>query len=218
MIIYHIPISLYSFKVRLALRLKGVEIELREPPGGTYRSAAYRLINPAGTVPALVDGDMLLIESDAIIEYLDDVGLGRPLLPAAAADKARDRMLAGLSDTRLEPAVRKLFTHVAPSRRDHAAVVAFDAALAELLSLLDGFLHAEGPFTAGDRPGLADCALTATSLWLLALKKPLALAAAPGPRLSRVLAAMERHNAVAQSIADYRFGIEHWIDAAGMAQ
>ena len=70
MLIYQLPISLYSFKLRLALRLKGIEIEMREPPGGGYRSDAYRAINPAGTIPALVDGQGLLAETDAIIEYL----------------------------------------------------------------------------------------------------------------------------------------------------
>ncbi|MCA3514127.1 MAG: glutathione S-transferase N-terminal domain-containing protein, partial [Rhodobacter sp.] len=53
--IYQLPISLYSFKLRLALKLKGLDIELRDPPGGSYRSPDNLAINPAGTIPALID-------------------------------------------------------------------------------------------------------------------------------------------------------------------
>ncbi len=109
MILYELPISLSSFKLRLALRLKGVTIEKREPPGGSYRSEAYRAINPAGTIPALVDGRGLLAESDAIIDYLDDLGLGRPLRPADPWLAAQHRMLSRWCDFTLDPAVRRLF-------------------------------------------------------------------------------------------------------------
>ena len=60
MYVIELPISLYSFKLRLAIALKGASIEGREPPGGTYRSAEFRKINPAGTIPVLVDGDFIL--------------------------------------------------------------------------------------------------------------------------------------------------------------
>ena len=74
--IYQLPISLYSFKLRLAIKLKGLHIELRMPPGGTYRSAEFRRINPAGTIPALIDGTLILSETDAIIEYLESKRYG----------------------------------------------------------------------------------------------------------------------------------------------
>lgn len=71
MILYQTDLSIYSTKVRLALALKGVQVEMRDPPDG-YRSAAYRALVPPATIPALVDGAMVLSESDAIIEYFDE--------------------------------------------------------------------------------------------------------------------------------------------------
>jgi len=49
MYIYQLPVSLYSFKLRLALRLKGLSIELREPPGGLGGQARdYRMVGKIG--------------------------------------------------------------------------------------------------------------------------------------------------------------------------
>ena len=72
------PVSVYSCKVRVGLALKGLDWAEVPPPGG-YGSAEYRAIVPQGTVPALAHGRFVLAESDAILEYLDEVGAGAPL-------------------------------------------------------------------------------------------------------------------------------------------
>jgi maleylpyruvate isomerase len=94
MILYQTALSSYSLKVRLALALKGCSVELREPPEGSYRSAAYRALVPAATVPALVDGRVVLTESDAIIEYVEETKKGALLLPPDPAGRARARMMS----------------------------------------------------------------------------------------------------------------------------
>ena len=94
-----LPISLYSFKVRLALALMRVEITLVEPPGGTYRSPAFRTLVPPGTIPALLGPDSVLTESDAIIEYLDESVAGSRLMHGSAARRARIRMRAASGGT-----------------------------------------------------------------------------------------------------------------------
>ena len=71
--LYATPVSVYSCKVRLALVLKDLEWTEMAPWGG-YGSAAYQAIVAQGTVPALVHNGFILAESDAIIEYLDDIG------------------------------------------------------------------------------------------------------------------------------------------------
>jgi glutathione S-transferase len=211
MVIYQLPLSLYSHKLRLALALKGAEVELREPPGGSYRSAPYRAINPAGTIPALVCDRGVLAESDAIIEHLDDVGLGRTLRPADPWLAARHRMLSRWCDMQLEPAVRRLFPHAAAAGRDAAAVAAIDAVLAERLALMESGLAADGPFAAGAAPGMADCGLAATLAWLTPLRAALGLSAAPGPRLSRAAAAMAAHPALAAEAMAYDALVAAWI-------
>ncbi|MGM0525550.1 MAG: maleylacetoacetate isomerase [Pseudomonadota bacterium] len=87
-----------SFRVRVALYLKGLPFDYSPvhlvKDGGEQHLPAYRKLNPAGLVPSLVDGDVTLNQSLAIIEYLDDRYAQHPLLPAAAVDRAKVRALA----------------------------------------------------------------------------------------------------------------------------
>jgi glutathione S-transferase len=211
MVIYELPISLYSFKLRLALKLKGADVELREPPGGTYRSPEYRAINPAGTIPALVDARGLLTETDAIIEYLDDIGIGRPLRPADPRLSARHRMLSRWIDLRLEASLRRLFPHVAVTGRDAAAVAEADRAIVAALALIEGVMDADGPFALGPDPGLADCGAAACSAWLSTLSAPLSLTAAAGPRLLGATAAMAAHPMLQEEVASYGARVAAWV-------
>ena len=87
-----------AFRVRIALNLKGLEYEsipvhlLRN--GGEQLQDAYRALNPSALVPTLEDGDTLLTQSLAIIEYLEEKYPPNPLLPADTAARARVRSLA----------------------------------------------------------------------------------------------------------------------------
>jgi maleylacetoacetate isomerase len=79
-----------AYRVRIALHLKGVDyesrqIDLRE---GEQYSAEYRALNPFGLVPMLVIDGHQLTQSLAIINYLDLRYPNRPLIPAAAAERA----------------------------------------------------------------------------------------------------------------------------------
>ena len=210
MILYELPISLSSFKLRLALGLKGVAVERREPPGGGYRSEAYRAINPAGTIPALADGRGLLAESDAIIDYLDDLGLGRPLRPADPWLAARHRMLSRWCDFMLDPAVRRLFP-LPGAAIDRSALREADAAIARSLAIVESALAAGTAHALADEPGLADCGLTAVMAWLTPLTRVLPLEAAPGARLLAVAEALAAHPATASECADYGALVERWI-------
>ncbi|WP_347260300.1 maleylacetoacetate isomerase [Rudaea sp.] len=87
-----------SYRVRIALNLKGLAYEyvpvhlVRE--GGQQHAPAYRGIAPEGLVPVLVDGDVGVHQSLAIIEYLDETHPDPPLLPADAAGRAAVRAIA----------------------------------------------------------------------------------------------------------------------------
>ncbi len=206
-----LAISMSSFKVRLALRLKELDLPLEDPPGGTYRSEAFRALNPAGTIPALVDGDFWLAESDAIVEYLDDIGAGSKLRPEAPREAARARMLSRWVDFRLDPAVRQLFPNIAPKSRDVETLKQIDERLSASLGLLEGALDPVGPFAGGAQPSLADCGLTACLVWLEALRPALALHAAAGPRLLRVVDAMSINHRTQQTMAEYRAIVSDWL-------
>lgn len=211
MFIYSLPISLYGFKLRLAVALKETTVETREPPGGSYRTPEFRAVNLAGTIPALVDGDFVLSETDAIVEYLDDAGIGSPLLPSDAKRRARTRMLSRWCDLRYEAAVRSLFSQVKKPERDSEILASADARLLAALALFEQALDAEGPFATGARPGLADCGLAATSVWLEAIGPRLELAAEPGVKLARLVDAMRTHKATAELMSTYEGTIAQWM-------
>lgn len=215
--LYQLPVSLYSFKLRLALRLMRLDVELREPPGGGYRSKEFAAINPAGTIPFLVDGALRLAESDAIIEYLDEAGYGARWRSGEPQRRARDRMLSRRCDFGLEPAVRRLFPLVAPPAREGATLAELAAAVDARRAAIESELDADGPFASGPEPGLADCGLTAVALWIEALARAGLLAPAKLARTDRAVAAMAGHAACREEVAAYRRAVAGWA-AAKMAQ
>lgn len=153
LIFYAVPMSAYAGKVRLAAHLKGVPLDERLPPDG-YGSPAYRAIVPRGSIPALVHGDFVLTESDAIVEYLDEIGAGAPLMPHDPRARARNRELSRYSDLRLELAARALYPQVGAAMVD----AALRDALVRNVAALE-VLAAPAPFLTGATPSLADCAL-----------------------------------------------------------
>jgi maleylacetoacetate isomerase len=87
-----------SYRVRIALNLKGLDYEqvpihLRRG-GGEQFSASYKAINPQSLVPALEEGGRILTQSLAIIEYLEEKQPKPPLLPADPMDRALVRSMA----------------------------------------------------------------------------------------------------------------------------
>jgi len=86
-----------SFRVRIALNLKGLKAEMVfiDLSKNDQFAAPYRSINPEMVLPALIDGQGLpLRQSLAILEYLEEQYPEHPLLPTAAHARAHARALA----------------------------------------------------------------------------------------------------------------------------
>jgi maleylpyruvate isomerase len=87
-----------AYRVRIALNLKGLAYEyapihlLRD--GGQQLKAEYRQLNPDGIVPTFIDGDDVLTQSLAIIEYLEETHPEPALLPGTPLDRAFIRSVA----------------------------------------------------------------------------------------------------------------------------
>jgi len=96
MILYGYDVSSASYRVRIALALKGIKVTAvrKDLRAGEQRLDDFLAINPQGFVPTLVLNDgAVLTQSVAIIEYLDEIHPDPPLLPQAPLARARVRAL-----------------------------------------------------------------------------------------------------------------------------
>ena len=96
---YH-PNSTFARRVRIACLEKGVPLELVEVDmaHGAHRGEEYRRLNPYGRVPTLEDDGFLLIESTAILEYIEQKHPTPPLVPADPKGRALVAMHEKLCD------------------------------------------------------------------------------------------------------------------------
>ena len=105
-----------AYRVRIALNLKGLSYESVPihlvKDGGRNRAPEYRAVNPQMKVPALaLDDGNVLVQSLAIIEYLDDIHPAPPLLPKDPLARAKVRGMAQLIACDIHP-----LNNVAPLR------------------------------------------------------------------------------------------------------
>lgn len=97
-----------AYRVRIALALKDVPYDSvfvhLSKDGGYHKRPEYKAVNPQMRVPALVlSSGETLIQSLAIIEYLDEVFPEPPLLPAEATQRARVRAIAQIVACDIHP-------------------------------------------------------------------------------------------------------------------
>jgi glutathione S-transferase len=162
--LYTTPLSANGRKVLAVVRHLRVDarIELVDVYRGEGRTPAYLAINPQGKIPTLVEGDFVLWESNAIIQYLDEAYGDFALSsrePRRRADVARWLFWEAAHWQPAFVPVLAAFVghHVLPEgARPPATVVSWDdAMLRERLAFLETHL-AGRHFLVGDDPTLAD--------------------------------------------------------------
>lgn len=207
--LYANDVSGYCCKVRIVLTHKRIAFADRPPPDG-YGSPAYRAIVPAGTIPALVEGELVLSESEAINEYLEERVPQPCMLPGDAAARARLRQLSRFHDVRLEPALRVLFAHVAPANRDDRVVAAhLDLVAARLAELAD--IARPRPLLAGAALALADCGYPATFMLARGMFEACGRLFGMPPALAAYEAALASHPSVAPALARCTAATKAWF-------
>jgi len=157
-----------SYRVRIALNLKGLEYQQRPVhlvrDGGEQHQAAYRAINPLGMVPALLHQDRVMVQSLAICEYLEETFPDPALMPLDAAGRARVRGLAQSIASEIQPLNNLGVTRYLKNelhKSDETINQWLSHWLARGFSALESWLQndATGRFCHADQPGLADCFL-----------------------------------------------------------
>ncbi|MFS8002543.1 putative glutathione transferase [Helianthus anomalus] len=106
--LYSCFISHPSFSVRIALNLKGLDYECKSINvfKGEQSRPEFLKISPMGFVPTLLDGDMVLAESSAILLYLDDKYPQHPLLPHDLKKRAINYQAANIISSTIQPTLR----------------------------------------------------------------------------------------------------------------
>jgi maleylacetoacetate isomerase len=154
-----------SYRVRIALNIKGVEYE-RRPVNlleGQQQSDEYRALNPQGFVPMLeIDGHRL-VQSLAIINYLDLRFPTPPLIPTPAAERAHVVAMAMMVACDIHPlnnlrVLKYLKNELGHSQEEVDAWYAHW--ISEGLPALETFAAPRaGTFLFGDAPTAADVCL-----------------------------------------------------------
>jgi glutathione S-transferase len=201
MILYTEDSSPWCAPVRAAIYAKGLEIEMRAPPGG-FGSEAYLALSGTGTIPCLVleDGSPLP-ESAVIVGYLDEAFAATPLRPADAEGRARVALLLRLAEGgAMTPLVQ--FFHDMSAGDPKAGVTAVER-LGKGLAKLERFVADEG-YAAGAAFSQADCFL---AVGLFAVKALGPMIGAPTllagfPKLAAYDSRVSQHPAIAKVLAE----------------
>ena len=196
--------SLATYRVRIALNLKGLEPEVIEVNlmKGHQRDPKFRAVNPMMALPALVDGDgPVLFESLAIIEYIDEVYPKPPLLPSDPKARARVRGLAQIvaadSHPLIVPRVREYLAY--EFKVDEAGIAKWAQHWHQTaLSGLEEHLATEkdtGTYCQGEQVTIADICLASQVAGANFFKVDLA----PYPTVNRIAAACAKIDAFARA-------------------
>jgi maleylacetoacetate isomerase len=159
-----------AYRVRIALHLKGLAFEphVIDLLKGDQYGPAYRKLNPGAVVPTLIDADgPPLVQSLAILEYLEETHPQPAILPVAAADRAHARALGQIvameAHTLIVPRIRHYLEkefHLDQAMRMQWIRHWMDGASSALEEMLVADKRT-GKFCVGDQPTIADICMVA---------------------------------------------------------
>jgi glutathione S-transferase len=164
MLLYQFQKGTNPRRVIIYLNEKGIDIPRYELDyaGGEHKSPEYLAINRSGRAPTLVtDEGLPITDSAAIVEYLEELYPGTPMIGTDALSRARIRSLERLGTDLVVRSqlwlwnLTRSFPAKEPSPSLEVATKLFGY-VTEILDVLEGTIS-DNEFLAGERPTVADC-------------------------------------------------------------
>lgn len=159
--IYGHPFSSFTWKALIAAYEREVDFEFRMiDPDHPEHAARIATLAPTGQFPALVDGVTELVQSNAVIEYLDlHHGKGAPLVPLDPREALAARMMAQVFDDYVHVPMQRIVGNALrpEDSRDPFGVEQAHGVIARCYAWLEARLQ-DGPWAACGRFTIADCA------------------------------------------------------------
>ncbi len=160
MTLYTGPNDLYGHQVRIVLAEKGVAVDyVFVKPDDAPETLAE--LNPYGTLPTLVDRDLVLFNSSVILEYLDERFPHPPLLPIYPVARARARLMMCRIEKEWYQAAHVILSASSSTAQIEQAREELRQSLLAVAKVFD-----ESPYFLSDDFSLIDC-VVAPLLWRL---------------------------------------------------
>lgn len=155
-----------TYRVRIALALKGREVEYQpiDLLAGEQKSDAYLAKNPLGLVPALEGDDgATVVQSLAIMEYLEEICPSPSILPGNAVLRAQARAISAMIACEAQPFMNSGIQSYLKTEHgfDDAAMKKWlDNSPRKTMAAVEVLVgQSGGEFCVGDTPSIADCCL-----------------------------------------------------------
>ncbi len=171
---YHTPLSINSRRVWVALLEKELPFEaVVMNLGGDQMKPEFLSLNPFHHIPVLVDGDLTVIESFAILDYLEAQYPARSLLAVTPAAIAAMRMVQMVTVNELVPAINPLIKKMMGFGQTDDEAIAQAISKAEVVLRFYADQLDESLFFGGDDLNLADIVAGTFAPWFAQLGLPM---------------------------------------------